>query len=277
MTHPNERDHALPPPAAAGAALGGTVKEPVDSPFHVQLAHHSKWSQPRGTTPTSVVIHCTAATNPASSTAAYFASSAPSGSTQAVADDFEGFTCVPDDAVCAGAPPLNQEGLHIEQPGLESWTRAIWLLHMDQLKRVAYHVAQWCVRYKIPVVLLHTADLIRLGEKAKGITYHSAVSDAFHQSTHQDPGPGFPWDVFMPWVEQYATGTGDDDMSEWVDGWDARRQDTTPKPVVPPGKSHEWQAGWHAQDRILGLEKKPVPPTSAHTHDVPAGKTGGVS
>lgn len=269
MSHRHERQHDVPPPAGSpGAALGSTAKEPLNAAFHVQLAHSSKWSQPRGTTPTSVVIHCTAATNPASSTAAFFASSAPSGSTQAVADDFEGFTCVPDNAVCAGAPPLNQEGLHIEQPGLETWTRDVWLSHMDQLKRVAYHVAEWCKTYDIPVVLLHTADLVRLGEKAKGITYHQAVSDAFHQSTHQDPGPGFPWDVFMPWVKQYATGTGDDDMSNWVDGWNARRGDTSSKPTIPDGKPQEWQAGWHAQDRIIALEKAPAGPLPTHTHKV---------
>lgn len=214
-----ERDHSVNAPPVTRAAI--VVEQPpgedIDAPFHTLLAHTSKWFAPRGMRPTSVVIHATAATNPASSTANFFHASTPSGSTQSVADDNEGFTCVPDDAVCAGAPPLNQEGLHIEQPGLEAWARSTWLSHPDDLHRVAFHVAQWCKAYDIPVVLLHAADLVRLGEKARGITYHKAISDAFHQSTHQDPGPGFPWDVFMPLVQGFVDGTGGDDLAILTD------------------------------------------------------------
>lgn len=206
----SEREHQTAPLTAvplSTAQISAVPPDPIDAPFNVELAFASKWFAPRGAIPTSVVIHCTAATNPAASTAAFFASSADSGSTQAVADDLEGFTCVPDDAVCAGAPPLNQEGLHIEQPGLVTWSRATWLSHDNQLRRVAYHVAQWCNNYQIPIVLLKTADLTT--EKARGITAHMWVSERWHQSTHTDPGPNFPWDVFMPMVAAYAAG-GDD-------------------------------------------------------------------
>ncbi len=194
--------HADSPPV--GPQLAGP--EPIEAPFHELLAHPSKWSAPRGMTPTSVVIHCTAATNPARNTAEFFASSASSGSTQAVADDNEGYTCVPDDAVCAGAPPLNQEGLHIEQPGLATWSRATWLGHDLQLRRVAYHVALWCRTYGIPIVRLTANDLRAQGERARGITDHAAITAAFGQSTHTDPGPNYPWDVFLSYTANYHEG-----------------------------------------------------------------------
>lgn len=197
----SERDHGAEPHFAARVTRFD-LAEPVDAPFHTLLAYRTKWYSPRGTTPTSVVMHCTGAENPASSTANYFASSTESGSTQAVCDDVEGFTCVPDDAVCAGAPPLNQEGLHIELSGSTARTREQWLAHDAQLRRAARHVADWCRKYDIPPVLLHAADLLALGEKARGITYHAAVSRAFHQSTHTDLDPNFPYDVFVSYVRE---------------------------------------------------------------------------
>lgn len=228
----------------------------IDAPFHTLLAHPSKWFAPRGAKPTRIIIHCTAATNPASSTAEFFHSSTSSGSTQAVADDDEGFTCVPDDAICAGAPPENQEGLHIEQPGLVTWSRATWLSHMDQIKRVAFWTAQKCKLYDIPVRFLQVADLA--GEAMPpGITDHKRVSERWHQSTHNDLCDNYPWDVFMPLVQGFFDGTGgDDDMSLWVDGWNFRKTQTGVDPQLPAGKDLDFNAGWHAQDRLMALEQR---------------------
>jgi hypothetical protein len=266
-----QRRHTTPPPTSALVLAGA---DPIDAPFKVLLAHESKWSAPRGTTPTSVVIHCTAAENPAASTAAFFHSPADSGSTQAIADDFEGFTMVPDDAVCAGAPPFNQEGLHIEQPGLTTWTREKWLSHDVQLQRVARHVAAWCLKYDIPVVLLHTADLKRLGEKARGITYHAAVSEAFRQSTHTDPEPNYPWDVFMAYVKAFHAGKtpgGDDEMAyaEFCEGMDYRRDH--PDDPMPKAKGVDFARGWTTAKL---RDVRPATPAAPHDHPFPAGRTG---
>lgn len=206
----SERKHdGREPPPVALTTPTPLIGANIGDPFKVLLAHPSKWFQPRGQTPTSVVIHCNGTGFPAASTAGYFHDDNDSGSAQAVADGVEGFTCVPDDAVCAGAPPLNQEGLHIEQPGRTDWSRDEWLRHDTQLRRVAYHVAGWCRTYRIPIFLAKTADLLRLGEKGKFITAHGWVSEAFHQSTHTDPLPNFPWDTFMGYVQTYFSG-GDD-------------------------------------------------------------------
>ena len=98
----SERKHDKPPPAVALVAVEHPAAEDVAAPFRTLLADSSKFIEPRGAVPTSVVIHCTDADNPASSTANFFHSPDDSGSAQAVADDIEGFTMVPDDAICAG-------------------------------------------------------------------------------------------------------------------------------------------------------------------------------
>jgi hypothetical protein len=211
-----ERDHSQDLPLMQAALAAQLIPpqlpadEPIDAPWHVQLACSSKWFTPAAKVNRVVVVHCTAAENPASSTANFFTScTVDSGSTQGIVDNQQGFQSVPDKAVCAGAPPMNTTGLHVEQSGSETRTRAQWLAHIDEIDRLAFKTAEWCKQFGIPVKLMHTTDLPADPADAHGITYHQAISNRYHQSTHQDPGAGYPWDVFMAAVQNYFTG-GDD-------------------------------------------------------------------
>jgi hypothetical protein len=155
-----------------------------------------------------VVIHSTGVTLklhiPAKNTARFFESCAnDSGSTQAIADEDEGYKCVLDREICAGAPPANTHGVHIEQPGTITDPRSLWLSVPDQIERVSFWTAKKCHMYDIPAVLLHEDDLPDDPNGIHGITYHEAISKKYKQSTHTDPGPGFPWDVFMSKVREY--------------------------------------------------------------------------
>jgi N-acetyl-anhydromuramyl-L-alanine amidase AmpD len=38
--------------------------------------------------------------------------------------------------------------------------------------------------------------------QSKGFVSHAQVSEVFKQSTHTDPGPGFPWKLFLEKVEK---------------------------------------------------------------------------
>jgi N-acetyl-anhydromuramyl-L-alanine amidase AmpD len=43
----------------------------------------------------------------------------------------------------------------------------------------------------------------QLKQGLRGIVGHDQVSRVYHKSDHTDPGPNFPWDVFMSRVSQY--------------------------------------------------------------------------
>lgn len=47
-----------------------------------------------------------------------------------------------------------------------------------------------------------------------GICGHDNVSDAFHQSDHDDPGPYFPWNEFIAAVQGKNTNKGELSMSD---------------------------------------------------------------
>lgn len=135
-------------------------------------------------------------------TGGYFQSPDSGGSTQLVVGEDGIFRCVPDDVVCAGAPPLNDTGLHIEIVGRASWTREQWLERDTTLLHAAVCVAAWCREYGIPSdMILNPGALLVPG--ASGITTHRAVSLAWHQSDHTDPGANFPYDhlgVLLTWL-----------------------------------------------------------------------------
>lgn len=139
------------------------------------------------------VVHCTEGAT-AEGAAAWFANQHSGGSTQIVVDDAHAFRTLPDLRIPWGAPPLNSDGVHIEIAGYTHWTRTDWLEHRARIEHAAFFVAGWCKRYGIPARLVKTAGL-RL--RRRGITAHMWVSAAFRETTHTDPGPGFPWDVFM--------------------------------------------------------------------------------
>jgi hypothetical protein len=99
-----------------------------------------------------------------------------------------------------GAPPLNTAGFHIEQAGYAAWSRAQWLEHRTTVDRAAYKASLRCTRFKIPVRLLNVAQLradFAQHHPGGGVVTHATVSAAFQESTHTDPGHGYPLDLFM--------------------------------------------------------------------------------
>ena len=146
-----------------------------------------------------VVIHCTEG-DTAWGAAQWFANEKSSGSANLVVDDDICFRTVPDLRVPWAAPPLNTQGFHIELAGHAAWSRERWLNAGLTLQRAAYKTAHRCYIYRVPVRQVGWLGL-KLGRK--GITSHAAVSRAWHLSDHTDPGPNFPWTVFMGMVTHY--------------------------------------------------------------------------
>lgn len=121
--------------------------------------------------------------------AGFFRGSTAQGSAHIVVDDGACYRCLDDNQIPWGAPGVNTTGLHIEQCGFASWSKARWLLHQPMLHRTAYKTARWCLKYNIPVRFVDAAGL-KAG--LHGITTHAEASLAFTPGGHTDPGPNYP-------------------------------------------------------------------------------------
>lgn len=82
--------------------------------------------------------------------------------------------------------------LHVSFVAYAHWDRQKWLSQDRMLRAGASVVAHWCTKYRIPVK--HT-DVKGL----PGITTHDATR-VWGGTDHTDPGRGFPWDVFLGYV-----------------------------------------------------------------------------
>lgn len=165
---------------------------------------------------TRVVVHATcpgigypkaSAPGQASATAKYFQEPATPGSTQYVCDPETEEHCVPDDVIAWGAPP-NPHSVHVEICGEASYTREQWLSPQvwPAVARAAARVAELCDRGGLPKVKRSATELLA---GAHGVCGHVDVSQAWRQTDHTDPGPGFPWPEFMTAV----LGGEEDDMT----------------------------------------------------------------
>jgi hypothetical protein len=162
-----------------------------------------------------VVMHSTEGPT-AEAAARYFEQPSSGGSSNLVLDDNTCFRVLGDHVIPWGAPPLNTLGFHVEQAGYASWSREEWLRHSRTVQRAAYKAALRCKWYRIPPVLLDVENLRKdfgdapvagvpahPGPLRGGIVTHATVSDAYHESDHTDPGPGWPADTFVELVRGY--------------------------------------------------------------------------
>lgn len=132
--------------------------------------------------------------------AAFFAApNAPRASAHYSIDSDSIVQSVRESDVAWHAPGANHNGLGIEHAGYARQTRAQWLdvYSRAQLALSAKLVARLCSTYGIPILWVDP-DGLRAGER--GITGHRDVSMAFGRSSHWDPGPNFPQNVYLDLV-----------------------------------------------------------------------------
>ncbi|GHE47187.1 hypothetical protein GCM10017673_56270 [Streptosporangium violaceochromogenes] len=117
---------------------------------------------------------------------------------------------VKDTDTAFAAPGANADGLHAEFAGRARQNRAQWLdaYSKPMLELGAGQFADWARRWRIPVRRL-TAVQVKAGWK--GITDHATISAVYRRSDHGDPGKAFPWDVFIPMIEERLGGDAGDD------------------------------------------------------------------
>lgn len=104
------------------------------------------------------------------------------------------YQSVPLDRVAYGCFPTgNARSLQVEQVSHDhdSPTRPVWM-------NAAKYVARLVKLYNIPIVKLSPADL-RAGKR--GICGHVDVTNAWGEGDHTDPGPAFPWAMFLAEVQ----------------------------------------------------------------------------
>lgn len=184
-----------------------------EPPVTLQAFHHDG---PGNLPPTRVVIHATvpgvgypgaSAAGMAASTARYFQLATSGGSAHYIVDIAGEQHCVADNTTAWHAPP-NIHSLGIEICAESTYTREQWLSPAvwPAVLLAAARTADLCARYNIPLAYVGPAALIA---GARGICGHVDVSNAWHQTDHTDPGPGFPWPEFLTAVVA-ASATGDD-------------------------------------------------------------------
>ena len=135
-----------------------------------------------------------------------------------------------DSDIAYAAPGANHDGIQVEIAGYARQTREQWLdeYSRDALELAANAVAQYCLKFEIPVKHLSDSELAK---GHRGIVGHNQVSKVYKRSSHWDPGPNFPWDHFISrvqywhdkWSGKTTTPGGDDELDltkeekEWLE------------------------------------------------------------
>jgi N-acetyl-anhydromuramyl-L-alanine amidase AmpD len=110
--------------------------------------------------------------------------------------------CVKDEDTAWGAPHVNSIGIHFEHAGFAKQSRIQWLdaYSIAMLRLSAKLAADLCHKFGIARKHLTNAQL-KAGQS--GIVSHLQCTQVFGPSGgHVDPGPGWPWDVYMSFVSQ---------------------------------------------------------------------------
>jgi N-acetyl-anhydromuramyl-L-alanine amidase AmpD len=150
---------------------------------------------------TRIVIHATVSPctlGGARGNAAYFQSAGAGGLAHFVVDPGEIVQCCAEDIACWHAPP-NRGSIGVELCDPQTGDPSRWAdsNHAPMMQLAAGLVRDLCARHQVPMVYVDRAGLLA-GQR--GITTHFEVSQAWHQSDHTDPGPGFPMGQFIALV-----------------------------------------------------------------------------
>lgn len=159
-------------------------------------------SGPNGTI-TRVVMHGTVSPcerGGARKVARYFQSSQAGGLAHYIVDPGETVQACREDIACWHAPPnAGSIGVELCDPQAGAVDRWYDDPHRMMLQRAAVLVADLCHRHRLPIEYLNASALLA---GRRGITMHRDVSTAWKQSSHTDPGVGFPMAHFVDLVKQ---------------------------------------------------------------------------
>lgn len=173
----------------------------------IKARWYRQWLKRRGDV-LWIVIHCTAGAEgrkKAEDVAEMFRTLSigdKKRSAHAVIDTDSIVQCVPwDSEAWAAGEQGNKRGEHFEFTGQSTQTTDEWYdaLSLPMLQLGARLIADRCAARGLPPVFV-PAEKLKLYEP--GITTHCELTKAFGESTHTDPGPGFPMDHFVRAVQE---------------------------------------------------------------------------
>lgn len=124
------------------------------------------------------------------------------GGYNAICDDKNTITVADDQTVVWGAGGVNERAIHVCLVGSANQTSLQWGdgYGIGEARQASQWVAGKCRQHGIPPVKL-TPGQVAAG--VKGVCGHADVSAVYAASQgHYDPGPNFPWAVFMASVSQ---------------------------------------------------------------------------
>lgn len=136
----------------------------------------------------------------------YFAgANAPQASAHYCIDNNSIVQCVKDMDIAWHAPGVNHNAIGLEHAGYASQTQQQWLDDYSNamLNNSVDLAVNLCRKYNIPPVFV---DAHGLSVHQHGITMHRTVNEAFHKSSHTDPGPNFPIQEYIRRVNSRLTG-----------------------------------------------------------------------
>lgn len=112
-------------------------------------------------------------------------------------DDSTTIRYLPDDVAVWAMLSGNHRSVQVCLTGFARWPRSEWLAHDGMLRRAAAVVWDWCLAHNLPPVKLTPAQV---GADFSGVCGHWDWTLGKRDGTHTDPGPNFPWDVFIRYV-----------------------------------------------------------------------------
>jgi N-acetyl-anhydromuramyl-L-alanine amidase AmpD len=200
-----ERNKQPPPPPPPEPAIVAAAVLPRVKVRPAAVANYSRARRE----PALLVIHCTdgcEGMHQDDTTAAMFGGPLEKRRSAHYVVDADSVTrCVPDMLTAWHAGHHgNALGIGIELCGRANQTRAQWL-DPDSLATLALAArlcADLCREHRIPAAAVNEHGLVA-GDR--GITTHAAVSAAWRESDHYDPGPGFPLGSFVAAVARART------------------------------------------------------------------------
>lgn len=185
-------------------------------------AHPTRYGSARAMPPRLLVVHTSEGAENGTSAealAAYIATPRTADNVASyhyVADWDRVIPSVPDILTAYANAGANDISLSICYPGKANQLLTDWhdAASTAQHEQVARWLADKSLEYGVPLAKVTAAQIVK---GARGVCGHFDITNAYHKTTHTDPGPNYPWAEVLGRANALTTPIpddpqGDDDM-----------------------------------------------------------------